>query len=400
MFKHYISILCAFAILLLSSCSRKTEEEPAHVEKPVRVTLIYAVNHSSLAKYFVEDREEMEEGVLSAPAGCRLLLYCTDSDRESDTFNIPVLLEAQVDEDAVSWKVVKRYDKNGLSTDPERMAQVISDALARYPDARYDLFFWGHGSAWTPGAVLRAPAVDTPADRPDSYGYGGEYDAAYNSVWTDIDELAAAIPEGKIETLWFDCCYMANIETIYELSGKCDTFVGYPTEVWGNGLDYKSALSYMMRKNPDIVGGAKAFFNFYNSNHDPVTATVVDMTRLERLADASKAILESGEARPETYEMINYSRHHKYYNLYDFGTYMRLTARLNADEVRRYERISEFDEAMKSAILWYAASPTDFNGRLWDTDAISGMSTHYFTDADSESDRYYRKLKWFSRVYN
>lgn len=401
--KRFLSIILYVALVLpltFSSCSDSNKEDLVEPDtKAVRVTLIYAVNNSSLASYFASDRNEIVQGVLSAPGNCRLLLYCTDNDREASTYDTPVLFEAQVKDGAVSWKHVKRYDKGVLSTDPQRMEAVISDALSRYPDARFDLFFWGHGSGWVPGSALRLRPATESVDRPESYGYGGEYDAAYKAAWTDIDELAAAIPDGRFDTIWFDCCYMANIETIYELSGKCDTFVGYPTEVWGDGLDYASALSHMMRENPDIIGGVKEFFNGYNSNHEPVTATVVDMNALEPLADAVKAILASGDARPATTELINYSRHRKYYDFYDFGTFMRLTATRNAEDAKRYELISNFDKALKAALLYQAASSIDFNNILWDTEAVSGLSTHYFTESDSESDRYYHKLKWYKRVY-
>lgn len=125
------------------------------------------------------------------------------------------------------------------------------------------------------------------------YGYGGES----NRDYINVDELADAIPDSRFETIWFDCCYMAGIEVIYQFRNKCRTFVGYPTEVWLEGMPYDMTLPFLMKTVPDITGAARTFFDYYNEVRDPVTVTVVDMSKLEPVADAAKAVYASGSVR-------------------------------------------------------------------------------------------------------
>ena len=52
---------------------------------------------------------------------------------------------------------------------------------------------------------------------PEVYAFGGEYveeDNVRNTVYIDLDQLADAIPDGKFDMIWFDCCYMSCIEAV------------------------------------------------------------------------------------------------------------------------------------------------------------------------------------------
>ncbi len=422
---RYIKRLCRGVLLLvcaisaLVSCSKNDEPETPEPLTPYpgvtaeRVVLVYAVNNSSLSSDFIDDRNEMEKALAAIPDSYRLMLYCIDNDSKADTYRVPVLLEAIRGNDGVRWRELNRYDKAVPSTDPDRIASVIRDALSVYPDASHDLFFWGHGTAWYPSGKSRKAPEPQSGSFPESYGYGGEYSETGKPLWTNVDELAAAVPDGRFDTIWFDCCYMSNIETIYEFLGKCDTFVGYATEVWQYGLPYDIVLPYVMRSNPDITGAAKRFFDYYNENGEPVTVAVSDMKGLERLASVSSDIFSLGDRRPATGELVRYSRSTQY-AFYDFGEYMRLTARRNIPDVASPDYpevaqsvarlISEFDAALRGVVVYHDASATDFNRRPWDTDAISGISTHWLdpaaeSDPDNPANSFYRSLRWYNRVY-
>jgi hypothetical protein len=396
-----LTILCvALCLVTLPSCGK---DDPTYVKSAdvSQVVLIYAVNNSSLSYDFISDRANMGAAMLNIDSSRRLLLYCIDNISSSATYKQPVLLEAVKNGSEIAWSPVKIYGSSTLSTDPNRIATVISDALSLYPNAEYDLFFWGHGTAWYPSGDSRFNAT-LKNKQVIRKSYGGEYTSDSGvKGWITIDELANAIPDSKFNTIWFDCCYMSNIESIYQFRNKCNTYVGYATEIWDDGLPYQYVLPYMLRENPDVKSAAISLFNYYNDGGSPVTVAACDMSSIEEVADAAKAILATGSERPSKSELTCYSRSTTF-ELYDFEQYMRLTAMCNAGTQvtsETYNLISAFNSALSDFVICHYESSTDFNHRLWGSDELSGISTHYFTDSAVASDDFYRSLDWYNRVY-
>ena len=228
-----------------------------------------------------------------------------------------------------------------------------------------------------------------------AYGFGGEYNpSSSNTDWTEIDELARVIPDHRFDIIWFDCCYMTGIEVVYQFRNKCSTFVGYPTEVYSDGMPYDRVLPYLMQMEPDVVGAARTFYNSFNDKNYPVTVAVVNMSRIEPLASVCHEIIGAGSERPSVRNLINYSRTASS-PFYDFREFFTQTATLNS----RYDLSEKLETAVDNAVIYSAASDRDFNMRYWDRNRVSGLSTHYYIGGQTKEEEYYRSLDWFGRVY-
>ncbi len=397
--KRYLVPLFFPGMLILASGCEKSDPEQ-HSDSVKHVTLLYAVNRSSLAQDFKDDVAEMEAALTQIQSkDGRFLVYCTNSDGESAS-----LYEASKDKSGnyvVKSKAHKTYQRTMPSTAPERISMVMEDALKLYPQAEYSLIFWGHGSSWTP--EFSDHTVVSPQDQEDSTpvkrAYGGEFTGNMgdwsNIDWADLKELADAIPDGKFRYIWFDCCYMSGIETIYQLRNKCETYVAYPTEVWQYGLPYDLVLPYIFRESPDLKGGAEVFFNYYNDNRDPVTATVIDMSKVEAVAQASANILALGESISDKGSLLNYSRDYRnpYYDFRQIMTKMIWQA-------DRADLAAQFNEAFGNMVIYSAGSDRNFNRVNWDVTNLSGVSAEYFDGSKSEPVAdYYKTLDWYKRVY-
>lgn len=355
---------------------------PENVE---RVILVYAVNKSSLSYDFDDDAKEMLKALEKADlTKYRLLVYSTANDNEC------VLSEGVRDKDGTRFAQVKSYPRDVTSTHPDRIKEVISDALAYYPDASYDLFLWGHGMSWT-----YYNSTHTIKNAPIQRAYGGEYNSTtgYTTDWTNIDELAAAVPDKVFDTIWFDCCYMAGIEVAYQFRDKCSTMVAYPSEVWQYGLAYDQTLPYLMSETHDIIGSAKSFYNYYNATGQPVTVAVMDMSKIEDVARAAKNIYTAGDLRPETSSLVNYSRTASS-PYYDF----RQLVCESADMMGLLPQREAFEKAFDQFVVYSATSTKDFSLRPWDYENIHGVSTHLPTGSNTASERYYLTLDWAQRM--
>lgn len=361
-----------------------------------QVTLVYAVNRNNLSSALDLNMRQMLEALQGMAEGENtMLVFKTFMKETSEDIKVEMAgLYKAVSGPKAEFILQKEYSRDILSTDPIRMKEVIEDALKEKGEI-YNLFFWGHGMAWTPyfsdHKATRGITIIENEDMPEVSAFGGDNN---NKDWADIDEIKSAIPDGKFETIWFDCCYMSNIETIYELRNKCKWMVAYPTEIAAAGLPYHEVLPYVLSYPQDLKGGAEALYNYYNATRTAVTAAVMDMSKIGGVADACKAVYKSGEERPKSYGLQNYSRSSSN-PYYDLGQYVREYAEANDAEVL----ITSFSVAMNKFVVYAVASEKDFNYKPIVESNYCGVSTHLFNDTSTEKDQYYRELDWYKATY-
>lgn len=322
----------------------------------------------------------------------KLLLYLTDTDSTT------CLLELQQVQNKkkrlLAWRKVKEYARQQTSTAPAVMKRVISDALSVYPDADYSLIFWGHGTAWTPGFSDHETRNGNLAEVPAVYGYGGEYGKGNEWQWAEITDIANAIPDGAFKTIWFDCCYMSSIEVAYQLRHKTQMYVAYPTEVWDEGLNYNEVLPYIMRKNQDLVGGAAEFYSYYNDKSDAVTVSVMDMNRIEAVAQATRALMQQYPDEIGKVTGVSNYRRGGTYGYYDMMQLLKLK-----DQGELWQGVQD---SMNRFVVYHAESSKDFNNRQWVQTPLCGVSMHSlgeYGQKEADHEPFYRTLDWYKAVY-
>lgn len=379
-----------FIFFLLSSCEKEDINGCSDRENIRQTVIIYAVNRSSLAYDFNDDLSEMMMAATKIDfSKYQLLLYKTDSETKSGLYSFSKDRDGKI-----GLELVKEYQRDKTSTSPERISEVIDYSLSLYPNSTYDLIFWGHGMSWKPYFT------DHVVDIPNVYAYGGEYTGATDengnkkTDWIEIDELAACIPDNVFNTIWFDCCYMSGIEVIYEFRNKCRTFIGYPSEVWSFGLAYNLILPYFFEPRHDMISAAKSFYDYYNSNSEPVTVAVVEMDMLEPMAEIARKILRGNNFGPNSDELLNYSRTASS-PFYDFRQYIAETAVLNDKD----EIAIDFLDTLDKMIVYHAESQLNFSLKPWKNENISGINTHYYRNGNFANEDYYQTLSWYKRIY-
>jgi len=405
----YISVLLIlFVSVAFPGCKDDPEDIPQKIVK--QMTLVYAVNNNNLSGDLVMNESQMLEAMSKYDTDVyKLLVYKYTPEGAG-------LYEIKKQGGELKFSLLRQYDNTVLSINPDRVSQVLNDALSEYPDVESNLFFWGHGLGWVnPYKYSNTQVLTESRTVPQSdgsvsvmlqelYGFGGEYIDETNrkSDYIDIDELAAAVPDGRFDMIWFDCCYMSSIEVAYQFRNKCRSFVAYPTEIMAEGLPYNLVLPKIIGENGNKIEAAKTLYNYYTSNLAPVTVAVMDMTHIEDVADAARTIFSVGNSRPSTGGLQNYSRISRV-PYYDFGQYMREYANVNSGSLSQKEadaNVNALKVALDKFVLYCEASDVDFNSRPIVKDNFSGISIHNYMDMDTERERYYRELDWFMHVWN
>lgn len=387
-------IIISLLTVLFAGC-KHSKNEPEPEPQPVNpdgVTIVYAINKSSLSGNFIQDTAEMKAAMVSVDMSRqRLLVYLTESASKTALYELQQIGKKNK---VLTWRKVKEYDRQQTSTAPAVMKRVISDALRVYPDAEHSLIFWGHGTAWTPGFSDHETRSDVPADVPAQHSYGGEYGKDNEWQWAEITDIANAIPDGAFKTIWFDCCYMSSIEVAYQLRHKTQMYVAYPTEVWDEGLNYNEVLPYIMRKNQDLVGGAAEFYSYYNNKNDAVTVSVMDMNRIEAVAQATRALMQQYPDEISKVTGVSNYRRGGTYGYYDMMQLLKLK-----DQSDLWQGVQD---SMNRFVVYHAESSKDFNNRQWVQTPLCGVSMHSlgeYGQREATHEEFYRTLDWYKAVY-
>ncbi len=392
-------ILMCLAAMSLVSCHHSNQEEPenegigpdgtlpAPLPRAKRTILIYAIASNSLSSNLDDDMNEILQGAAQVDLdNYRLLIYKVQTDYTTENNRTkPELVQLVKTSSGYGYKTVAKYNSKYPSTLPERISTVISNAVAVAPADEYGIIFWSHSDAWRP-----SPTWTDDVRR----SFGQDYDAQSRTYYyCETADLADAVPDGLAKFIWFDSCYMANIESAYEFRGKCSYYIGSCTELQGAGMPYDITLPILLGEKGDVVRAAKATFDYYNDRSKVVTMSVMDMRHIERMADASSAAYAGFEPLPQGVSLQVYSRGSYSSPLYDFGQYTRMVADCDGSD------ISSFQQALDDFVVYAAASQYDFRGVRIVPEYYSGLSCHLYRMTDSRDDRMYRTLDWYRRVY-
>ena len=384
----------------ISSCSDNDKvETPAPNPDPVNSTiLVYAVATNSLSGNLVSDKNEM---LLAAPYidldNNNVLIFETKYQYVEQTnsyIGAVNLLKLVKNEDKYEWKVEKEYSPEIASLNPERISEVINYVTENYKAENYGLIFWSHSTGAQPFVPQRTMSL------PMAFSFGQDkttLEAEYEQI--NVDELADAVPDGVFDFIWFDSCYMSNIESIYQFRGKCNTYIGYPTEVLEYGLPYDIVLPKLVGSTPDIEGAADKFFKYYAESQyfslRIATIAAIDMKKINSLADFCKDYYKPG-VEVDYAPFIKYTRYTTG-PFYDLGDYTKQMAREQEMEIDPEDWSTVLDEC----VIYKAATPYDFAGRPIYPERYSGISTHVYSfGEESDSEKFYRGLAWYGDAFN
>lgn len=300
--------------------------------------------------------------------GGRLLVY-------RDAHNAaPLMLEITPD----GAKAVKEYpdDRTVYSVDPERITEVMADMKELAPAKEYGLIMWSHANGW----------IGSP---------GGNYDNRYRAFGDDrghhitLPTLADALRGEKFSFVYFDCCLMGNIETLYELRDLAPVMAAAPTELAIEGMPYDETLGYFFMPEPDLAGAAATTWEWYSGRGRECQLAVYDLTAIPHFAEATRSLLAATANRyPDGITGLQrYIRPGEYCHSYDMADYYSL---LGAD--------MNWHDALGRLVTWKAATPDGIGFLRIDTDRYCGLGSHAPATPGDLTYRHYDDLAWYKDV--
>lgn len=381
----YLLLLLAATAITTSCGDSGGDEPPAPVSRTV---LVYMIADNSLGKagYDKLDLDEMLEGAKSGGLnGGRLLVY--HNRRGTEGGLAPQLLEVT----ANGINTLKTYpdDPEIYSVDVERMRQVLSDSRSYAPAADYGLVLWSHGSGWKEASSSRNIAESEIVSAPEVHDFGED-----RGVTMKVSSLSKALKGYDFSFIYFDCCFMATVEVIWELRDAAPVIVGSGIELPVNGMPYHTNLSaFFATGKPDLVKAARNTFEYYNSRNDvdrTCAMTVVNTAALPELADVSRRIFARvTDFSTDLRYIQRYERPGFINTIYDFEEYIEKVCDDSA-------LLAEWKQAMADVVVYADHTPTVFYELA--LDRYCGLGSFVIMDKTDITFRNYNRQAWYTDV--
>ena len=378
-------IITSLITLVLVGCGgHDGPEQPAGVSRTVLVYMAAAnsLGHGSYSsrRWDIEDIREMTSAVQAGALdeGGRLLVYHAGSGM------VPELKE--ITRDGVV--TLRRYEGEGSPVSVAVMRGVLDDMRTVASADEYGLVLWSHASGWM---------IDN-GKSPEGRSWGVDESEGKGSKAKEmaIPDLARALDDQHLLFIYFDCCFMGNIESLYEVKDAARYVVASPTETPLAGMPYEENVPCFFSKVPDLRQVAKNTFDYYDAKSGSdrsIAISLYDMSKIDAVAAAYKNVLAVNKVPADGYSQQQYGYGRTYGNrFYDFAHYVKS---LTDDS----SLLGSFDRAMSDFVLYTDNTPSMWGGEI-NLIHCNGVSSYIITGTDDyvASTKGYYDLRWWNDV--
>lgn len=303
LFRNIMMLLCVFLSSFIVSCSKEDEPDDKKEytkEKTIFVYMPWTGSAANLYKYFVINIKDMKKAIIEQKGlkQTNMLVLIANDPNKSHLIKITYRNGKCYDD------TLKTYNDGAMNT-PSKMSSLLNEVVKIAPAPIYSMMIGSHGVGWiytgsTSRSMLQSIEADRarnkmlglPITRQTRY-FGG------SDIQMNIDDLAEGIRNSNmhhLQFLLFDDCYMANIETAYELRNVTDYLIGCPTEIMGHGMPYYEMWKYLASIQPDYGKAVEGFYNFYsnyeigNVKYHYGTISVTDCRKVDNMMQVLTAI--------------------------------------------------------------------------------------------------------------
>lgn len=395
----------AFTITVALTISSCCKTDPGSSDGPFDSVLIYyadaynnlssgilgTTHHSEKDTLKCSDIQDLCRGDIPDKNSNRAVVaYCHGTRHNSSDYttpNSPVLIRIYKENGQAVLDTVKVYESNTVSTSAANMSEVLNTIRNAYKSDHYGLVYSSHASGWLPCNFYSS---NKPAPAPKSVG--GQFDTSSEYTYEiDLKDFAAALPM-KLDYIIFDACLMGGVEVAYELRKICDYIVFSPTEIFSEGMYYRTIAKRLLQDVPDLKNVCRDYMEHYESG---ATISLVECSSLESLASVTKKLIDKYGSNIPNIKKASvqrlYTGNHEWF--YDMRSIIK-AAGATEDE------LSELDNAVDASIHFKSYTPEFGRGTQFyiPIREFCGLSMWLPMAKYPQLSEYYRNLDWNKAV--
>lgn len=373
-------ILALFLLLLCAASCFRPEDDPENRQ----MILLYAAGNNSLSGDLALDYEALKDSWLPADKETDKILLVYKHTRGQE----PQLARLSRDRNGNTVEtVIRTYPATTGSAVSETLKTVIADAENAWPSARHELILSSHATGFLPSGYYGNPTDRTASQNgiaPLSFGQDSDTKAEM-----EIYELREALSAIHYELILFDCCFMGNVETVYELRNNCDFIVASPTEILADGFPYGTIIQPMFSLPAEEAARTlcRNYMDYYRNSGTPyATVSLIRTSELEGLAAACKAVFDGRQEQILDLDRSDIQPYHRFRNMYWFYDLDDFIGRIATDEEYR-----TFLAALGRAVPVKDATDYLIDLRIRH---YSGLSIYIPRRGYTDLNGFYQKLQW------
>ena len=321
------------AITSLASCG-ETEDITKVNQQTILIFMPWSGN---LYDAFQANLDSIESAIQKNKGlkNARVMLYISNSPQKS------ALSEIVYNEKTSKCERIHLKDYSGTDyTTAAGITEILNEVKHHAEALNYAMIIGCHGSGWTQKDAWEeypqknkkkisstgAEEEDVPIELTTRF-YGA---TNYKQYETDITDLAEGIANAgiKMQYILFDDCYMANVETAYELRNVTNFLLASTSEVMYFGMPYHTMWNSLCSGTPNYQGAVNAFATFYKAysvggkSAHYGTLSAIDCREMDKVADMMKQINAHDTTLKCNIDSLQYLDGFKPTLFFDFGNYL------------------------------------------------------------------------------
>lgn len=380
-----ITLIILIGIITMASC--RGDDPVEQPETPNRTLLVYMpyTGTQSLYSFFVQAMNNIEKAIETNKglANNQVVYFIAKNTRTSYLINV----------EYKNGKAVRDTLKTYTNHDFVSQAgfnEVFADVKRYVPANEYAMCIEAHGEGWLPGDTESAAKL---------LWFGAYQKGFKTSVTTLVDAIKAS--DIHMKYILFDCCYMANIETVYDVRNVCDYVIASTSEILAQGIPYNTLLMSLLQENPDYKKIVEGFYDFYNNYTYPYgTLSVINTAYIEDMAEIMRQINEKYTISDEVAATVMDldAGHHNPTIFFDFGDYVKKMIG-NKDE---YGLLQQFNGKLSQLVPYKSNTEKIISMVDMQTVNVNGYSGLTISDISAEYTAFTAKeyTAWWARTHS
>lgn len=298
----YFLVLLVAAISI-SSCTEEGPDTDSINKQTILVFMPWtgtASGSEGLYSYFKQNLDSIESAITKAgQMNGRALVFLSTSANKSSLYEITLV------NNKIQHTPIKEYSGNSYTT-ADGITQLLNDVQSNAYALNYAMVVSSHGMGWTfKDDWTNYPYSAKPRRNANGFSNGTDNHVPYyptrfygsvddiHDYATDIESLETGIRNAgmKMQFILFDDCYMANVETAYQLKDVTNFLIGSTSEVMVQGMPYQTMWTSLASPTPSYASITDAFYKFYSNYRPPCgTLSVIDCRQMDKFAEMMKLI--------------------------------------------------------------------------------------------------------------
>lgn len=373
-------ILLLIIVFPFASCTTEESEDIDDINKQTVVVFMpWSGSQTSqgLYSYFLQNLDSIESAIKNARTmSGRVVVFLSTS------ANASRLYEITYEGDSIRHTTLQEYSGTPYTT-AEGITQILNDVQSNAFALNYAMIIGCHGTGWTykedweqypyyakPYSIstvirqnpfsskITSKGVKAIDGNPMTRFYGSVSDMSYA---TNITTLAQGIAGAgmTMQYILFDDCYMANVETAYELRNVTNFLIGSTSEVMAVGMPYQTMWTYLASATPNYASAVNAFNTFYSSYEYPYGAlSAIDCRKLDEVANRMRGINERytlADSLVDSLQVLDGFHTPIFYDLADYVEHL----------CKNSDMLNDFNSALSNAVKSTAHTDSIYTHLYW-----------------------------------